>query len=175
MISPKASETTTKQMKPLLFGGVVTILVSILHVLIIFGGSDWYRFFGAGEKAAQLAAQGSVSNMVSTVAIALIFALFGLYGIFGANGTICLPFQRIALIIIATLFLVRGLLGIPVFLMFQDTYLNEMKGRMVFMVITSAVSAVIGACYLHGLIKIWGHKGSINKVDAAAATEGTQT
>ncbi|MBK9990653.1 MAG: hypothetical protein IPP19_07980 [Verrucomicrobia bacterium] len=162
-------------MKPLLFGGFASILVSILHVLIIIGGPDWYRFFGAGEEAARLAAQGSDSNAVTTAAIALIFALFGLYGVFGATGAFRLPFQSAALILIATLFLVRGLLGVPAFLMFQDTYLDELKGRMVFVVLTSLVSAAIGACYLHGLVKIGNHKETSNRVDAAAVTGETST
>lgn len=43
---------------PLAFGGSLTLLAAVLHVFIIVGGADWYRFFGAGEAMAQMSEQG---------------------------------------------------------------------------------------------------------------------
>jgi len=33
----------------LILGGVLSILVALLHIAIIIGGPAWYLFFGAGE------------------------------------------------------------------------------------------------------------------------------
>ncbi len=37
----------------------LSFIAAALHVAIIFGGGDWYRFFGAGEAMASLAESGS--------------------------------------------------------------------------------------------------------------------
>jgi hypothetical protein len=43
----------------LLAGAALSAIASALHVAIIFGGPGAYRFFGAGERFAQLDAAGS--------------------------------------------------------------------------------------------------------------------
>lgn len=35
--------------KYLMIGGILSMLAALLHVAVIFGGPDWYRFFRAGE------------------------------------------------------------------------------------------------------------------------------
>ena len=47
-------------MKVLKVAGVLTAITSIMHVAIIVGGADWYRFFGAGEEMAVMNEQGSI-------------------------------------------------------------------------------------------------------------------
>ncbi len=32
--------------------GILSFVTSVLHIAIIIGGPEWYRFFGAGEGAA---------------------------------------------------------------------------------------------------------------------------
>ena len=54
----------------LLSGALLTSAVTALHVAIIVGGPGWYRFFGAGERMAQLAERGSVVPVVVTAGIA---------------------------------------------------------------------------------------------------------
>ena len=51
--------------KPLIFGGVGSMLAASLHIAIIIGGPEWYRFFGAGERMATLAGQGSLIPTIS--------------------------------------------------------------------------------------------------------------
>ena len=43
----------------LLIGGGLSALAAALHLAIIAGGPSWYRFFGAGERTARLAARGA--------------------------------------------------------------------------------------------------------------------
>ncbi len=41
---------------PLIIGGYLSFVAALLHISCIFGGPEWYRFFGAGERMATLAA-----------------------------------------------------------------------------------------------------------------------
>ena len=57
----------------LLIGGYLAFVISLLHLLIIIGGAEWYRFFGAGEGMATQAEQGSMMPALVTLGIALVF------------------------------------------------------------------------------------------------------
>lgn len=35
--------------KWLIAGGLLSAAAALLHIAVIVGGPDWYRFFGAGE------------------------------------------------------------------------------------------------------------------------------
>jgi putative oxidoreductase len=134
----------------LLLGGGLTGAASLLHVAIIFGGPDWYRFFGAGERMARLAAGGSIYPAVITAGIALVLAIWALYAFSGAGLFRRLPFLRVALVVIAAIYLMRGILGIPVVLLADDPYSNQLKARMTFMVVSSLICICLGICYAVG-------------------------
>jgi hypothetical protein len=42
----------------LILAGAGSLAASILHLACIAGGPEWYRFFGAGERMARMAARG---------------------------------------------------------------------------------------------------------------------
>ena len=44
----------------LVTGGILSALAALLHLAVIAGGPDWYRFVGAGEEMARMAEQGSI-------------------------------------------------------------------------------------------------------------------
>jgi putative oxidoreductase len=138
----------------LLWGALLTGVASLLHVGIIFGGPDWYRFFGAGERMARLAARGSAYPTVVTAAIASILALWALYGLSGAGVIRRLPLLRLALVLIAVVYFARGALGIPAVLFVHDPYTDELKGRMTFMVVTSLICIFLGFCYAFGAARL---------------------
>ena len=138
----------------LLLGGVVTGVASLLHVAIIVGGPDWYRFFGAGEQMARLAAAGSAYPAIITAGIATVLAVWALYGLSGAGVIRPLPLLRLALVLIATVYLLRGVLGIPVVLLVDDPYTRQLKARMTFMVMTSAICFGLGLCYAIGAARL---------------------
>src|SRR5215208_488965 len=71
--------------RALLLGAGLSGAASLLHVAIILGGPDWYRFFGAGERMARLAANGSPYPVMVTAGIALVLALWSLYALSGAR------------------------------------------------------------------------------------------
>jgi len=62
-----------KANKLLLFAGALSGVAALLHVAIIIGGAEWYRFFGAGEELASMAKSGSWYPAVLTGAIAVLW------------------------------------------------------------------------------------------------------
>ena len=134
----------------LLLGGGLTSLASLLHVAIIFGGPDWYRFFGAGERMARLAERGSIYPTAITAGIAIVLAIWTLYALSGAGVIRRLPFLRLALVLIAAIYLTRGILGIPAILLAQDPYANQLKAKMTFMVVSSLICVFLGICFAFG-------------------------
>ena len=138
----------------LLLGGFLTGVVALLHVAMILGGPSWYRLFGAGERMAQLATRGSAYPAIVTVIIAVILSVWTLYALSGACMIRRLPFLRVALSLIAAIFLVRGVLGIPVVFFVDDPYTLQLRNRMTFMIVTSAISVFLGLCYAFGAAAI---------------------
>ncbi len=134
----------------LVSGGVLTGVASLLHVGIILGGPEWYRFFGAGEHMARLAARGSIHPAIVTAGIAVVLGIWALYALSGAGVIRRLPFLRPALVSIAAIYLARGILGVPLVLIVDDPYANELRARMTFMVLSSIVCVCLGLCYAIG-------------------------
>jgi len=134
----------------LLAGGVATGFASLTHVAIIIGGPDWYRFFGAGERMARQAALGSSYPALVTAGIASVLAVWALYGLSGAGVIPRLPFLRTALVLIAAVYLARGVLGIPVVLVVDDPYTRQLRAKMTFMLVSSAICVGLGICYAIG-------------------------
>jgi hypothetical protein len=139
----------------LLYGGLATGVASLLHVGMIFGGPDWYRFFGAGERMARLAARGSPYPTVVTAGIAAVLGVWMLYALSGAGVIRRLPLLRLALVLIAAVYLGRGALGIPMVLVADHPYAHELKARMTFMLVSSAICIGLGLCYAVGAAQLW--------------------
>lgn len=139
----------------LVVGGTLTAVAALLHLGIILGGPPWYRFFGAGERMARLAAHGSLYATLVTACIAGALGVWALYAFSGAGVIRSLPFLRLALGLIAAVYLARGVLGIPAVMLVDHPYANELKGRMTFMVVSSAICIVLGLCYAVGAAAVW--------------------
>lgn len=137
------------------WGALGTGTASLLHLAIIFGGPDWYRFFGAGERMAQLSARGAIYPTLITLSIALVLGLWTLYALSGARIIRRLPFLRLALVLIASVYFARAVLGIPVVLFVKGPYIDELRGRMTFMVVSSLISLSLGFCYAFGAAWVW--------------------
>lgn len=134
----------------LLAGGGVTGAASLLHLAIIAGGPEWYRFFGAGERMARMAARGSPLPAVVTAGIAAVLAVWALYALSGAGVIRRLPLLRLALGLIAAVYLARGVFGIPLVLLADDPYARQLRARMTFMAVSSAICLGLGVCYAVG-------------------------
>ena len=98
----------------LLAGAALALAAAALHVAVIFGGPNWYRFFGDGEEIATAAELGSPMPAVITSGIAFVLTLWALYASSGAGSVPRLPLLRTGLVVITAIYLARGLLLIPV-------------------------------------------------------------
>ena len=134
--------------KWLIVAGGLSAAAAILHLAVIAGGADWYRFFGAGEEMARMAEAGSPVPAIVTLGIALILAIWAAYAFAGAGLLRRLPLMRTALLIIATIYLARGLVLVPTLLM---------KPELVdaFMLWSSLIVLVYGATYAVGTWRAW--------------------
>ena len=131
-------------------GGILSFAVALLHVVIILVGASAYRWFGAGEEMATAAESGSAFPAVLTLFLAVGFAIFGLYALSGASVIRQLPLLTIALILIGTIYTVRG---VAVFhQLFQMSTSAGVASREIAF---SSISLVIGLAYLSGTIMSW--------------------
>jgi hypothetical protein len=111
------------EMRPnkwLLTGGILSTLAALLHLAIIVGGPDWYRFFGAGERMARAAERGYAMPAVYAVAIASILLIWAAYAFSGAGLLRRLPLLRTGLVTISAIYLLRGLAPVPMLFIAPD-------------------------------------------------------
>ncbi len=134
--------------KLLIVGGVLSLIASILHIGVIIGGPDWYRFFGAGEDMAKMAEQGMLRPAMITLGIALILAAWAYFAFAGAGLVWKPPLLRTGLIAICTVYLLRGLVLFPM-LIFVSDKVNS------FAVWSSLIVLVYGLFYAIGTWKAW--------------------
>jgi len=85
--------------KWLKIGGILSLAVALLHLVIIFIGAPAYRYFGAGEEMAKGAESGSLFPAMMTLVLVAIFAIWGLYAFSGAGMFRQLPLLRIGLLL----------------------------------------------------------------------------
>ena len=133
----------------LLASAALSAIAALLHVGCIIFGPSWYRFFGAGERLAQLAAAGSAVPTVMTAGIAAVLSLWAAYALSGAGIIARLPFIRVALCAIAGIYLVRGAAG----LVFAAVAPGERS--VAFWVWSSLICLGVGALYLVGTSQVW--------------------
>lgn len=130
----------------LIAGGLLSAAAAILHVAVIIGGPDWYRFFGAGEGMARMAEAGSPVPAVVTSVIVAVLAIWAAYAFAGAGLIRKLPLMRTALVAISAIYLVRGLLIVPVLLK---------PDAPAFEIWSSLIVLVYGVAYAIGTWRAW--------------------
>lgn len=137
----------------LVSAGYLSFFAALLHVSCIFGGPDWYRFFGAGEHMAQMAANGDLYPTIATVMIASILTVWGLYALSGAGLIFKLPFIKTCLVAITAIYLVRGIAGLIVPLFTTSPVIHQ--NSMTFWMLSSIVCCIYGIFYLLGTMRLW--------------------
>jgi hypothetical protein len=133
--------------KWLVVGGWLSLAAALLHVVCIFGGGDYYRFFGAGEEMARADEAGHWMPAIMTSGIAFILAIWAAYAFSGAGLIRRLPLIRTALVIISGIYLLRGLLIIPIVI--------EPEMRSSFNIWSSLIVLVFGLNYAIGTRLAW--------------------
>src|SRR5918997_3450952 len=132
----------------LIIGAALSALAALVHVGCILFGASWYRFFGAGEKVARMAAAGHWYPTVLTSIIVAILSGWSLYALSGAGVIRRLPLVRLALCIITSIYLLRAVAFAP----FHPYCPGNSSA---FWLWSSAICLVIGLVHLVGLWQAW--------------------
>ncbi len=132
----------------LMIAAALSAAAALLHLGVIAFGAPWYRFFGAGEQMAQLAEAGHWYPPVLTACIALILAIWAGYALSGAGVIRRLPLLRPALCAITAVYLLRGLVIVPV-------AVSAPSAATTFGLWSSAICLVFGIVHLIGLMQVW--------------------
>ena len=139
---------STNRIPALVLAGAGSLAASLLHLACIAGGPDWYRFFGAGERMARMAARGHWYPAVVTLGIAAILCAWALYAWSGAGLIPRLPFLRPALCAITGVYLLRALAFVPLQAFFPGN-------SAAFWYWTSGISLALGLLHALGLRQAW--------------------
>lgn len=129
-------------------GGWLSVGAALLHLGCIWGGPEWYRFFGAGEGMARAAARGEWTPALVTLAIAGILLIWAAYAFSGAGSLPRLPLLRTGLLVITTIYLLRAIIFVPLH-MWRPQHSDS------FAVWSSLIVLVYGAVYAVGTFKAW--------------------
>jgi len=132
----------------LVISGVLSAIAAVLHLGCIYFGAQWYRFFGAGEQMALMAEQGNNYPTFLTLGIFAVLSIWSLYA-FSAAGLIRkFPLTRLALILITSIYLIRGIAGF--------TLISTPMGRSPeFWLWSSIICLIFGVFHAVGLKKQW--------------------
>ena len=138
----------TNTNKSLLAAAFCCGLAALAHAGCIRFGADWYRFFGAGEQMAQLAAKGHWYPTVVTSAITFVLLLWACYALSAAGAIRRLPFTRLALVLISSILLLRGLAFVWLMPLFPGNSL-------LFWLVSSGVCLSMGTLFAVGSWQQW--------------------
>jgi hypothetical protein len=129
-------------------GATLSGIAALLHVGCIYFGASWYRFFGAGEEMARMAEAGSWTPGLITSGIVLVLCIWSLYALSGASVIRRLPLLRTALCLITGIYLLRGLVAVPI-AVFQP------QEATAFLWWSSAICLGFGLVHVVGLRQQW--------------------
>ena len=142
--------------KHLFWTGIVAIAGALLHIAIVFGGPDWYAFFGAPSGLVELARIGHPRAAISCLVIATFLFILAAYAFSGANVIRRLPLLRPVLASIGLVLIARGALFIPMILWRPDSLARICDCRSVdtFIIVTSILCLAMGLSYAAGALSL---------------------
>lgn len=131
--------------KLLISAGVIASVSAIWHLLCIFGGPSWFAFARAPQQIIDSAQNGTLIAPLGTIIVAALMFSCTIFA-FSAVGLIRkVPFIKSALMTIAVLCILRGLITIP-------TFVNA-AGLDLWQIIASTVWFYVGICFTAGSIE----------------------
>jgi hypothetical protein len=130
------------QSKLLLSAGVIAFLAAVWHLLCIWGGPSWFAFARAPQQIVESARDGTLLAPIGTIIVAGLMFLCSAFA-FSAVGLMRhIPLIKPALITIAFLSTLRGIIAIP-------TFYNHV-GIDTWQIIASTVWFYVGICFFIG-------------------------
>ena len=134
----------------LVVAAAASFAVAALHVAITFSGPAAYEYFGAPGNLVSAARRGSAVPALITLIIALVFGGFGLYALSGAGRAPKLPALRVLLVGISGIYILRGLVVVPEFLLYS--FERTLPPRMM---VFSVTALAIGLIHAVGTARRW--------------------
>ncbi len=133
----------------LLIAGISSILISLFQAVISFS-VEWSRYFDAPEQLLS----NPVLLCISGIIAAIIFALFGFYGLSGAGYIRRFPCLRPGLLLIGSIYILRGLAFILILLQ-QAGFIQSTNPIPPAEPGSSLVSLFVGLMFLTGTLGLW--------------------
>jgi hypothetical protein len=132
--------------------GIAASVGALLHIAIIFGGPDWYAFFGAPQALVEMARAGHPRAAISCLVIAGILSVLAGYAFSGAGTIRRLPLTRVILALAGSVLVLRGLLFVPLILWRADSLSRICDCRSVdaFIIVSSAICLFMGVGFALG-------------------------
>jgi hypothetical protein len=145
----------------LLWSGIACAIGALLHMGIIFGGPDWYAFFGAPARLVQMAREGNPRAPASCLIIAAVLLAFASYAFSGVGILRRLPLLRTVLFLIGGGLILRGVIFIPLAVWFPSALARvcDCHGVDAFLVVTSTICLAVGLGYSVGAVGVWRLRG----------------
>jgi hypothetical protein len=138
--------------RPLLIAaGWMSLVAAIAHFACIAGGPDWYIFMGAPRRFAYDAGRGEILPIVITFGLGGMLMVWAAFAFSAAGVFRRLPLCRIALCLISAVLLIRGL-G---YFILPNAQLWRPDLSQTFMITSSAICVVMGACFALGTWRAW--------------------
>ncbi len=128
-------------------GGYINILIAIGHIIGLFWADQMFEVTGVGKEMKELSTIHSSLPYLLTIFVAIVFFVFGLYGLSADNKLRKLPFLNPAIFIIATIYILRGLVELFSDFLTKTNTLSE--------TLFSLTALTIGLLFLIGGYKKW--------------------
>ncbi|KPZ52642.1 MULTISPECIES: hypothetical protein [unclassified Pseudoalteromonas] len=133
------------QSKLLISAGVIASASAIWHLLCILGGPSWFAFARAPQQIIDSSIQGTLLAPIGTIIVASLMFACTIFA-FSAVGLIRkVPLLKSALITIAMICLLRGLIAVPTFV--------TPSGLDTWQIVASTVWLYVGICFSAGSIE----------------------
>ncbi len=133
----------------LVLAAILSFGVALFQAVISFV-PEWSAYFGAGD----VLVSDPMLLLVAGLVVTILFAITGLYGLSGAGVIRRLPLLRTGLVVITLVYIYRGVLFIPQFLVTIGAQPAPEPMPLQYL-LSSLVALVIGLLYLVGLVAGW--------------------
>jgi|WetSurMetagenome_2_1015567.scaffolds.fasta_scaffold19149_6 putative oxidoreductase len=131
-------------------GGLFSLVFSLFQVCGVFMPPSIIIYFGGPVK---LQVENPALFGLVCVVLGVIIAVVGLYALSGAGKFRRLPFLRTVLVVVTTVFILRGLFIIPILkIMFTHPEKDVFR-----FIVFSIIALGIGVIHLIGVIKLFKH------------------
>jgi hypothetical protein len=131
----------------LISGAILSAASGVLHIGIVIGGPKWMRFFGSIERGVVAAEAGSPWPAIAGSILALLWFVAAAYALSGAGVISALPLLKLGLVVIASLYMLRGMAVVPI--------AKQLPNRRKLVIWSSVLFCIAGTVHWLGIVQVW--------------------